>query len=142
MRRRVRRRLDGLRAIVGDTIVDELARAFNRISPPGLRLTADQPLQGSALSPALKRTVCPLPKREVTADFFEMVRRDGRLVVAIGDAPMSGLKSAFVARFVATLFKSLVSLAGSVQLGDVLGQLRAAISRHPYFERVSVQCME
>jgi hypothetical protein len=106
-------RLDGLRDLVGDARVDDLARgvewnrrrwatACERLTP---RRIAD--VAGIDAYAVL------LPKSGVTADFVEAAPRRGGLVVAIGDAPKTGLNSAFVARFVAMLFKWLVRSPGA-----------------------------
>jgi hypothetical protein len=132
-------RFDGLRQVVGSDVVDEMARSVQ----PNLRGPHSQSVVPRLpLVPGIDAHAILLPKREVTADFVEVVPRDGRLVIAIGDAPMSGLKSAFVARFIATLFRSLVLAPGPLRLDRVMDQLSALISRHPYFERVSMQCLE
>ena len=83
-----------------------------------------------------------LPKGEVAADFFEVIPVDNRLVVAIGDAPSIGLKSAFVARFIGNLFHRFVEGAKLLHLGDVLARLNDTLAAHDYFERVSMQCIE
>jgi len=83
-----------------------------------------------------------LPKGEVAADFFEVIPLGERLVVAIGDAPSVGLKSAFVARFVGNLFRKLVEGANPLHLGEVLARLNDKLAAQDYFERVSMQCVE
>jgi serine phosphatase RsbU (regulator of sigma subunit) len=132
-------RLEALREIVGGNVVDEIARSVQ----PNVRGPHNR---GIALRftrvPGIDAYAVLMPKQEVTADFVEVVPRNGRLVIAIGDAPMSGLKSAFVARFIARLFRSLVLAPGSVRLPEIMNQLSASISRHPYFERVSLQCVD
>jgi hypothetical protein len=132
-------RLDGLREVVGSDVVDEMARSVQ----PNVRGPHSQSIVPRLrVVPGIDAHAILLPKREVTADFVEVVPRDGHLVIAIGDAPMSGLKSAFVARFIATLFRSLVLAPGPLRLDAVMDQLSALISRHPYFERVSMQCVD
>jgi hypothetical protein len=132
-------RLDGLREVVGSDVVDEMARSVQ----PNVRGPHSQSLVPRfAVVPGIDAHAILLPKREVTADFVEVVPRDGHLIIAIGDAPMSGLKSAFVARFIATLFRSLVLAPGQLRLDYIMDQLSALISRHPYFERVSMQCVD
>jgi Stage II sporulation protein E (SpoIIE)/TIR domain len=136
-------RLDGLREIVGGgAVVDELGRSVQPNQPVSGRSLGRPVVPRIAVVPGIDAYGVLLPKHDVTADFVEVVARNGRLVLAIGDAPLSGLKSAFVARFIATLFRSLVSSPGALQLGQVVGQLSFTISRHPYFERVSMQCVE
>jgi hypothetical protein len=132
-------RFDGLRHIVGSDVVDEMARSVQ----PNARGSHGQSIVPRfSVVRGIDAHAVLLPKREVTADFVEVVPRDGHLVIAIGDAPMSGLKSAFVARFIATLFRSLVLAPGPLRLDHVMEQLSALISGHPYFERVSMQCVD
>ena len=50
-----------------------------------------------------------------------------------------GLKSAFVARFIATVTRAMILAPGSLHLGQLLGQVSATISKHAHFERVSMQ---
>jgi hypothetical protein len=135
-------RLDGLMDIVGSNMVDELARSTQQNLPRAASAHSESIVLRTTGVAGIDAHAVLLPKRQVTADFVEIVRRNGRLVVAIGDAPMSGLKSAFVARFIATLFRSLVLAPGRFHLGQVLDQLSAVVSKHSYFERVSMQCVE
>jgi sigma-B regulation protein RsbU (phosphoserine phosphatase) len=81
-----------------------------------------------------------LPKIEVGADFVEVIPLGDRLVLAVGDAPGTGLKSAFVARFVCHLFRHAVTQAGAGDLGKVLDDLDRTLSPHDYFETFSMQC--
>jgi serine phosphatase RsbU (regulator of sigma subunit) len=82
-----------------------------------------------------------LPKGEVGADFVEAVPRGDQLVLAVGDAPGTGLKGGFVARFVGNLFRRLVKQAGALQLAELLTELNRELSAHDYFEAVSMQCV-
>jgi sigma-B regulation protein RsbU (phosphoserine phosphatase) len=134
-------RLDGLRAIVGSDLVDEVARSVQP-TQASARGQGAVVVPNLASVPGIDSYALLIPKRAVTADFIEVVPKEGRLVVAIGDAPGSGLKSAFVARFIASLFRSLALAPGPLHLGRLLSQLSASISRHAYFERVSMQCLE
>ena len=70
-----------------------------------------------------------IPKGAVTADFVEMVGLPDRLIVAIGDAPASGLKSAFVARFIAAVFRRLVESRSQVHVGNILTKLQVTSRR-------------
>jgi serine phosphatase RsbU (regulator of sigma subunit) len=92
--------------------------------------------------PGLDVYVGVLPKAEVSADFFEVIPIDKRLVVAIGDAPSIGLKSAFAARFVANLFHKLIERSKTVHISEILAKLSLTIQGYEYFERISVQCAE
>src|SRR4029453_17303443 len=115
-------RLDGLRRMRGPGIGDDVERS---IQPHGATAQRSAPIQSSSLASVqgIDAYAVLIPKRMVTADFIEVVPKDGRLVVALGDAPGTGLVSAFLARFIATEFSSLVS-------------------GHQLFESVSLQCVE
>jgi len=136
------RRLDRLMETVGQDAVDRLARAATlrepRMSAAGRRMIV-RPL---AEAPGLDVYGALYPKHDVTADFVEVVAQEGRVTVAIGDAPRRGLRSAFVARFIAMLFRGLVSSVGSISVSDVLDRLSGALNQHPHFERVSAQCID
>ncbi len=132
--------VEGLRKIVGGDVLD-FAEAI-------------QPYQAGPKSFHTKLIAPPirsvggldvyagiLPMGDVAADFFEIVPVDGRLMIAVGDAPSIGLKSAFVARFIGNLFRKLVA-AGTFDVGDVLTRINDILSAHDYFERVSMQCVE
>ncbi|MBZ5582811.1 MAG: SpoIIE family protein phosphatase [Acidobacteriia bacterium] len=81
-----------------------------------------------------------LPKAEMPADFFELVPLEGRLAAAIGDAPAIGLKSSFVARFMAGLYRTLA--ARSVHPGELLQAMHRSIDGREYFRGVTMQCVE
>jgi hypothetical protein len=84
-----------------------------------------------------------IPAADVTADFFEIANRDGGIGIAIGDAPSTGLRSAFVARFLGNLFQRLWQVQKPpVELGPLLERINSIIVPHPEFERISMQCVE
>jgi serine phosphatase RsbU (regulator of sigma subunit) len=133
--------VEGLRRIVGGDLLDFAAtikpyqpgpKSFrtNLIAPP-VRSVARLDVYAGVL-----------PKAEVAADFFEIIPVGNRLVIAIGDAPSLGLKSAFVARFIGNLFHRLVDGAKVLHLGEVLARLNDTLASQDYFERVSMQCVE
>jgi hypothetical protein len=134
-------RLDALRAVVGNDVVDDVAR---NVQPTQALARSRTGAMAPALPsvPGIDLEAVLIPKRAVTADFIEVVPKDGRLVLTIGDAPATGLKSAFVARFIATLFRSLVMSPGAPTMGRILSQIAEMISRHTYFEHVSMQCLD
>ena len=71
-----------------------------------------------------------LPKGAVTADFVEAVPKGSRLLVAIGDAPSTGIKSAFVARFIANVFSALVAASADPKPADLLNEVSRRILGH------------
>jgi hypothetical protein len=134
--------VESLRVIVGGDIISASARAVQPYSA-GADAFRGKLIEPAVPSPAgLDIYVGILPKAEIPADFFEIVPRDGRVAVAIGDAPSIGLKSAFVARFVANLFHRYAETSDSLNLADLLTRLNSAIADHEYFRRVSMQCVE
>jgi hypothetical protein len=134
--------VEGLRALIGAQGVDDIAR---RVQPNRLHATA---WAAAAVEPSI--TSIPgvdvhavmLPKGAVTADFIEVIPLPDRVVLAIGDAPSTGLKSAFTARFIASVFRRLVATVRPLHLGRVLEELNRTISRSTFFDRVSMQCIE
>ena len=92
--------------------------------------------------PFLDVYVGMIPKAEVGADFFEVVERNGRLVVTIGDAPGGGLKGAFIARFVVTVFRKMLQESMAENYAAAMKQLNQLISSHEYFGVITVQCVE
>ena len=83
-------------------------------------------------SPTFDVYVGMIPKAEVGADFFEVVERNGRLVVTIGDAPGGGLKGAFIARFVVTVFRKMLEES----IGKELRRSHETAERHDLVPRV------
>jgi hypothetical protein len=132
--------IESLRSTIGSTMVDEVA---SRLRPGGVRAGSKAAIEPVLRTvPGVSLHAALVPKAMVTADFVEVIRLDDRLVIALGDAPSAGLKSAFVARFIAALFRRLVETSRPLQLGPVLDELNRTIAAHEYFERVSMQCVE
>jgi hypothetical protein len=133
--------VEGLRTIVGGDVLD-FAEAIQpyQPGPKSFRTKLIAPRIRSIAGVDVYAGV--LPKGDVAADFFEVVASDNRLMVAIGDAPSVGLKSAFVARFIGNLFHTLVEAGEALQLGEILARINNTLARHDYFERVSMQCVE
>ncbi len=133
--------VEGVRKSVGGAVLD-FANA-TQLYQPGPRSFRTKLIMPRIPSIAgLDIHVGVLPKGEVTADFFEVIPVGDRLVVAIGDAPSVGLKSAFVARFIGNLFRKQVEGAHPLHLGEVLARLNDKLAGQDYFERVSMQCVE
>ena len=134
--------VESLINIIGSDIISEAAKAVQRYrsGPESFRSQLVSPVTPRV--PGLDIYVGVLPKSEVAADFFEVIPIRGRLVIAIGDAPGLGLKSAFVARFIGSVFHRLVEESDPLHLGDLLDKVNAAAANHEYFERVSMLCAE
>jgi hypothetical protein len=133
--------VEGLREVVGGDIIPDAAKAVQtyRAGPASFRTRVIEPVVPSIAG--LDIYVAVLPKAEVAADFFEIVPLGDRLVVAIGDAPALGLKSAFVARFLGNLFRKMAQGSRPLRLDEVLTSLNARIQDQDYFQRVSMQCV-
>jgi len=135
--------VDDLRTVVGSDIIEDATNAVQFGGSSGGRHRCPGVVTPSVRSiPGVDLYVGFLPKGQVTADFVEVVPHRGRLLIAIGDAPSTGIKSAFVARFIANLFRSLVKGSENARPAHLLGQVSERISNRAYFERVSMQCAE
>lgn len=134
--------VDRLREVAGGDIIDDATRAVQiyRPGPPSFRTQVHAPHVESV--PGLDVYVGMLPKVDVAADFFEIIPHGDRLIVAIGDVPSVGIKSAFVARFMGTIFRKLVGETNRPRMGKILDQLNSLISEHEYFKWVSMQCID
>ncbi len=132
--------VEELGGVVGDAVIGEATRALRRgRSGP---LAAPQTLQGMPRIPGVDMFAGLIPAGDVTADFVEMVVRGETLLIAIGDAPSAGLKSAFVARFIGELFRSFTERSEAGELDKIAARINAAIAPFDYFERVSMQLIE
>jgi hypothetical protein len=134
--------VERLRSTMGAELIDDVAKRVqpNRLLTAATSHRAVRPQFKSI--PGIDLHAVMLPKGQVTADFVEVVPLVDRLVIAIGDAPSSGLQSAFVARFIASVFRRLVETSRPLHLGQVLSELNQMISSHDYFPSVSMQCVE
>lgn len=138
--------IEGLRAVVGGNFIEDAGRVVRAGGGAGggggARVAADG-VTAAARVPGADAYAAMLPKSTVGADFFELVPSGGRLLAAVGDAPGGGLKGAFTARFVRTLFRRLATAAGPPRPpAKLLADVAAVLAAHPYFEPVSMQCVE
>ncbi len=131
--------VEGLRQISGEDVIEETQMAVRGFRPshrsegPGIE-TPSIPA-----TPRFDVFVGMIPKMAVGADFCEVVPLRGGLTVAIGDAPGRGLKSAFIARFIANLFRRRVLEDPAGKLGSLFDAVTRTIASHPFFETVSMQ---
>ena len=134
--------VESLREAVGADIIPSALNVVQpyRSGPPAFRTRLISP--SVACIPGLEIFVGVLPKVEVAADFFEIVPLKDHLAVAVGDAPSVGIKSAFVARFLGNLFRSLSRDSKQLNLGLILAGINAKIVASDYFERISMQCAD
>jgi hypothetical protein len=132
--------VEGLRGVLGGDLVEEARQAVQgyRAGPAAFRSRVITP--AVPVVQGLEVYVGMLPKVEVGADFVEMVPQGERLILAVGDVPGTGLKSAFVARFIGNLFRRLVEQTDAPRLAEMLDELNRVLSVHDYFEAVAMQC--
>jgi Stage II sporulation protein E (SpoIIE)/NACHT domain len=123
--------VEELRGVAGDELIHQATLAIkgNTVTP---RLPA---------IPGIDAYLAIMPSRDVTADFYEYFADRDSLVMAIGDAPSTGLKSSFVARFLGNLLKTVVEKKEATDLARALEGINEAIAPFEYFERVSMQCI-
>lgn len=131
--------VDHLRTVVGGDVIRETSLSLR--STAGKSARGAQALIEPQLPPVagLDLWAGMIPRGEVGADFVEAVAVGDRVLLMIGDAPGSGLKSAFVARFVASLASRLALDGGLDHPGRLLTALAARLSRHDYFQPMSLQ---
>jgi hypothetical protein len=134
--------VEELSGVLGDSVIGEATRALRRYRTGLDRSGPLAVVQGIPRISGVDLFVGLLPAGDVTADFVEMVVRDQDLLVAIGDAPSAGLKSAFVGLFIGELFRTFALRSKASELDKILAGINAAIAPFDYFERVSVQLIE
>ncbi len=133
--------------LLGDMVGEQILRDATQTLQKKNRLPTSPswlPAKRSeSVFPGRNLFVGTIPAADVTADFFEITNRGGCIGMAIGDAPSTGLRSAFVAQFLRNLFQKLWQDQNrSGELGQLLERINSMIVPHPEFERVSMQCVE
>ena len=134
--------VESLRGTIGDKFVADSIAAL-RFPVPGYR-----PQRGRITTAAVPHVpgtdvfVGMLPQEGATADFIEVIPFDRRLFIVIGDVPGRGLKSAFVARFLANLVRRLVRSSVTMTPGGILTAVDGFVREHDYFPRLTMQCVE
>ena len=134
--------VETLRGVVGDELIHQATLAMKGNTGIGAG-----PAPAQIITPRLPATpgidayVAFMPSTDVTADFFEFFHDRNSVVMAVGDAPSTGLKSSFVARFLANLLKTVVERKAGTDLARALEEINLAIAPFEYFERVSMQCV-
>lgn len=116
---------------VDETIIRDTWRKLIRSASPGGVADLTFEPQKAPLLPGLDIYVKSTAGLDVSADFCEILQTDSGCSVAIGDAPGTGLKSAFVGRFIAHMFRTRGGLES----------INFSLSTFDYFERVSMQCI-
>ena len=134
--------VDQLRRVVGSDVIEDAASAVQFRGAGGRERRRGIVMPMVRTIPGVDLYVGMLPKGAVTADFVEAVPKGSRLLVAIGDAPSTGIKSAFVARFIANVFSALVAASADPKPADLLNEVSRRILGHKYFEWVSMQCVD
>ncbi len=132
--------VESLRAAVGGDVIGEARWEGQVLRPVG------GTFRSKLVEPAVERFpgadiyVGMLPKIEVGADFFEAIPVGDRLVLVLGDAPGTGLKPAFVARFLGNLVRRSVA-RGNRRVAEVVAEVNAAVERAA-FDPVAAQIVE
>jgi len=131
--------VESLRRVAGGDFISEIARSVQpyRSGPPAYRAQTLEPDLPSFRGLDLYAAV--LPRGQISADFFEVVPIEDRLAVAIGDAPSYGLKSTFVARFLASVFHDLVLDSKATDTGALLSAIDRTILGNEYLGQLSMQ---
>jgi serine phosphatase RsbU (regulator of sigma subunit) len=134
--------VEELREVVGGDLIQDTRRTvqstqFNSFSIPSMVELTSLPVL-----PNLDLFAGLIPKSDVGADFIEVISFQNRLLIAIGDAPGTGLRGAFAARFVGNLFRRLVGQADEIDLVQILREIDRRVSVQGFFERISMQCVE
>jgi len=97
--------VEELECSVGEAIIRDASRKLSRReSSPGTSTLTLEPQEKPVL-PGLDIYIKSTAGVDVSADFYEIVPTDDGCSVAIGDAPGTGLKSAFVGRFIGHFFR-------------------------------------
>lgn len=134
--------VERLREVAGGDIIEDATRSLQSYRPGPSSFRTQLIAPGVDSVPGLDVYVGMLPKVDVAADFFEIVPQDRGLIIAIGDVPSIGIKSAFVARFIGNVFRKLIGEMNRPRIGSILGTLNSIISGNDYFKWVSMQCLE
>ena len=123
-----------LQASVDAALVDQATRA---VRFPGARLHhAGSGVEPSLTSvPGIDLYAALLPRSGPSADFVATVPMGSRLAIVVGDAPGAGVKSAFIARLGANLFKRAVQEGKT--LNDAIDDFEQG-SVAEYFEHVAL----
>ncbi len=132
--------VESLRAAVGGDVIGEA-----RWDAQLLRPVAGA-FRSKLVEPAIERFpgadiyVGMLPKIEVGADFFEAIPVGDKLLLVLGDAPGTGLKPAFVARFLGNLVRRRAG-RGYRRVAEIVAAVNAAVERAA-FDPVAAQIVE
>ncbi len=132
--------VEGLREVVGGDLIDDAARTMrSHHTVESFRSRIMAPSVPSV--PGLELYAGMLPQADVIADFFEMIPVKEQLCLAIGDIPGTGLKSAFIARFLGNIFRQMVQDSVQPHFGQILWKINTLISGSEFFPVCSMQCM-
>ena len=132
--------VEGLRSVLGGNVIDEARGLIQGVGATGGASRSIIVPPRLPTMPGIDLYVGMLPKLELSADFFTAAPRSGRLVVALGDAPGAGLKSEFIARFVANLIRHRSEAVDEPQPGVLIDEVAQAIIAHDFFDTLALQC--
>jgi len=126
--------IDAITRAGGDDLALQASRTVRFGNEGGMRVQRPR----AASIATVDVDIAIVPRSAVSADFAVAVPDGDRVAVMIGDAPASGLTSAFVARFAASAFRQRVRAIGTDQLSEIVEGLRSTLRRHRYFDRLAV----
>jgi hypothetical protein len=132
--------VEALSSVVGPDVLEQVARNA-RLNRSLRTLSQENRADVTTRVEGIDAHAVLIAKKAVSADFVELVPSGDRLWACIGDAPGYGLKSAFVARFVAAMFRSTVENGGGDDPARLLQQIDQAMNSDDYFDRLSMQCV-
>jgi hypothetical protein len=134
--------VESLRGVAGSDTIRDAARALRAASSSlsSSRRKLNIPCRHNVRGLDVYALV--LPKADVAADLCEIFPLPDRVLFAIGDAPGTGLKSAFVARFIGNLFRKLATTTSNPDLGEMLQTVASTIKGRAYFSGISMQFVE
>jgi hypothetical protein len=133
--------VEGLRSVLGSTVIEEARGLIQGVgATSGATRSIVVPPRLPTI-PGIDLYVGMLPRLQLSADFFTATAGSGRLVVALGDAPGAGLKSAFIARFVANLVRHKSEAVDEPQPVALIDEVARAITAHDFFDTLALQCV-
>jgi hypothetical protein len=129
--------VETLEAVVGREVIEELVK--RPLSAQSLSTTVAPAVPTFA---GIDAYVGMRPSHGRSADFAELFVVGDRLFGVVGDVPGWGLKSAFIARFVANLARQRIEASAAPRLDSVLADIRRVNAAQDYFGSVTIQMVE
>ena len=132
--------VEELRSILGMDTHTDLRRAME--SQRSRRPPSEASREGiSCRMSGFDTYIQTVPRGEIAADFHAVAQFPDRLLMAMGDVPGTGLKSAFIARFLANLFSRVAGNASAPSVEDVVKSIRTHLAPHACFQRIAMMAV-